>query len=372
MIYFDNAATSFPKPQCVINEVISCIKKYGGNPGRSSHSLAIAAANKIYDARETISEFLSVGKSENIVFTPNATYALNLAIKGTVNKKCHCITSDMEHNSVLRPLHKAIRRHGGSLSVYDSSLDLEDAIIPLIKSDTSVIVSTIASNVTGKILDINKLSDIASRYNLKLIIDASQFTGHRPLDLSNVNYSVLCSAGHKALFGIQGSGFAVFKKNDLIDTLTEGGSGIDTFSEEMPLLLPERYEAGTLSTPGIASLAAGVKYIQSIGLNTVEEHLNRLTDRTADMLSSIQKATVYGAENGILSFNILGYTSSALAGILNRYGIATRSGFHCAPLMHKKLGTEMFGSVRISLSYFNTAREIDFLHKTLKEICFLA
>ena len=210
MIYLDNAATSFPKPRCVIEEVNRCLSRYCGNPGRSSHALALAAADKIFETRELVADLLGSRKCENVVFAPNATYALNLVIKGLVNEKCHCIISDLEHNSVLRPLYKSTKNHGGDFSFFDTNKPLKEAIIPLIRPDTKIIISTLCSNVNGKILNFSELSSIAEEYGLYLVLDASQYIGHRPLTLDGAYFTALCSAGHKSLFGIQGGEFTNF------------------------------------------------------------------------------------------------------------------------------------------------------------------
>ena len=366
MVYLDNAATSFPKPKCVINEVKRCLTQYCGNPGRSSHTMAVEAAARIYNTRELIADFLGIKNCENVVFTPNATYAINLTIKGLITHKCHCILSDIEHNSVLRPMYRCVKELGCEISHFDSDLTVEDAIAPLIRKDTEFIVTTLASNVTGKIIDLKELSDVAQKYNLKLIVDASQFLGHIPLSLENIDCTALCSAGHKALFGIQGSGFTVFNKIPPLPTLAEGGSGIDSFSREMPIMPPERYEPGTLSTPAIASLYAGIGFIRSVGIQRIEEHLEKLTQKLLEILHSEKHVKVYGGANGIVSFNVTGYSSSEVSEILNNYGIATRSGFHCAPLIHQKLGTDISGAVRMSFSYFNKISELDKVYRALR------
>lgn len=368
MIYFDNAATSFPKPRCVIDEVVKCISCYCGNPGRGSHTLAIKAAEKIFETREDISEFLRYEKSENIVFTHNATHALNLVIKGLIDRKLHCIVSDLEHNSVLRPLYKTLKKYGGSYSVFDSDQDPNEAIPPLVRKDTALLICTLCSNVTGKSVDFDTISKIASQYNLKLIVDASQYLGHKDLCICDKHFSALCCAGHKGLFGIQGSAFTVINERDLFETLIEGGSGIDSFSEAMPYLLPERYEAGTISTPAIASLGAGIKYISDVGIDRIEHKLFELTSVLKDDLKAVNGIRIYGGENGILSFNIKNYPSSYVSDLLNRKEIATRAGFHCSPMIHKKLGTDDIGAVRVSLSYFNTEKEIYTLKKELLTI----
>ena len=368
MIYLDNAATSFPKPKSVVKEVHNCITRYCGNPGRSSHKLALAAADKIFETRVLISEFLGWKRCENVIFSQNATHALNLVIKGLITNKCHCIISDLEHNSVIRPLSKVINEYGGEYSVFDTDIPIAKAVEPLIRKDTEVIISTLCSNVTGKIIDLHELSRIATKHNLKLIIDASQYLGHRKIDLSNVYFTALCSAGHKSLFGIQGSAFALINDCKLFDTLIEGGSGVDSFSTVMPILLPERYEPGTLSTPAIASLGAGISFINDVGITEIENKLNHMTAIVKDELSQIPNLTLYGAECGIISFNVGECNSSHISSMLDSYGIATRSGFHCAPLIHKKLGTADRGAVRASLSYFNTESQIHSFCKTVKAI----
>ena len=368
MIYLDNAATSFPKPKAVIEEVSDCLKRYCGNPGRGSHALALAAADKIFDTRVLVSELLDYPKCENVIFTPNATYALNLVIKGLIHKKCHCIVSDLEHNSVLRPLYKCIERFGGDVSVFDTDLPVRETITPLIRDDTKLIICTLCSNVTGKTPNLKELSSIAKANNLQLIIDASQYLGHRELKLKDVYFTALCCAGHKGLFGIQGSAFAIINDTDLMDTLCEGGSGIDSFAHDMPIWLPERYEAGTLSTPSIASLYAGISFINQVGIGNIENKLTYLTSLLENELIKINSVRIYGAENGIISFNLKEYNSSYVSDILDKSGIATRGGFHCAPLIHEKLGTTERGAVRISLSYFNTAKEIYSLTHVLKSI----
>ena len=368
MIYFDNAATSFPKPRSVIKEVNKCITSYCGNPGRSSHFLALKASEKIYETREQISSLLNTDKPERVVFTQNATHGLNIAIKGLITERSHVIISDIEHNSVIRPLNKVMGRLGGEISVFNSDIDIREAVIPLIRSDTKAIISTLSSNVTGKCIDFITLSRIAHEYGLKLIIDASQYIGHSRIDLKTAPCDCLIAPGHKALFGLQGSGFIVFGEGDSINTLIEGGSGSDTLSTDMPLLLPERHEAGTLATPSIVGLSMGVRFIEELGINYISTHLKKLTEYTYIILNEFKDIKVYGAENGIISFNYKDIPSSAFAEKLNEYGFAVRGGLHCAPEVHRKLGTAKRGAVRISLSCLNNSKQLDKLYKSLKEI----
>ena len=364
MIYLDNAATSFPKPLSVIREVNRCLREYCGNPGRGAHSLSLAAAERVYLTRELIAEFLNIDTPERVVFTQNATHALNFAIKTSVRERCHIITSDIEHNSVLRPLYALSKSLGCEISHFDSSLPPELAIEPLIRSDTRFIITTLSSNVTGKRVDICGLSRIAKTHGIELIVDASQYIGHGSIDLTKTPVSILCAPGHKALYGIQGSGFAVVLDERQRDTYIEGGSGSDSFNKDMPKNLPERFEAGTLSTPAIVSLGEGIRFINKIGLPEINEKLSGLTDLMRDYFD-IKNVRVLGCENGICAFNLVGYSSEQVAKELDGRGFAVRGGFHCAPSCHIKLGTEQVGAVRVSVSYFNTRRELERLRKTL-------
>ena len=367
MIYLDNAATSYPKPRSVLKEVARCIKHYGGNPGRSAHSLSIKAAEKIYDTREKIAEVLNYPFPERIVFTPNATYALNMAIKGLINEPCHCLISDLEHNSVIRPLNARINSIGGKISVFKTDGDLSEAIRPLIREDTRFIVCTSSSNVTGRKISLEHLSKIASENGIKLIIDLSQSIGHYEINASKLTFAALCAPGHKALLGLQGSGFVVFGKDELPCTLIEGGSGNETLSKEMPIYLPERMEGGTLFTPAIASLCCGIEYIQSYGEACIERKISDLTERMEETFSEIPSLTLYGAENGIAAFNIDNVPSEIVARYLAEEGICVRGGLHCAPLTHSGLGTINGGAVRASVSIFNSHYDIDRLYRALKK-----
>ncbi len=369
MIYFDNAATTLPKPKCVVKEVNKCIRHYCGNPGRSTHIYALKSSEEIYRARESVTELFNFNSPENVVFTQNATHGLNIAIKGLVNDKMDVIISDLEHNSVIRPLSKAVSKHNGTISVYNSDIDLEKAILPLIKDNTRVLISTLSSNVTGKVINPYTLSKIAQRHHLKLILDASQYAGHLPLDLSRCKFDCLIAPGHKALFGLQGSGILVMSGDSNVDTLIEGGGGYDTLNADMPTLLPERFEAGTPPTPSIVGLRCGIDYILSKGQENISFKLDKLTKRAYEVLSELNSTQIYGAENGIVSFKIGNVPSSITADMLSKNGIACRSGLHCSPLIHEKLGTVNGGLVRISFSYFNSVKEIDKLYKVLKSEC---
>ena len=368
MIYFDNAATSFPKPPSVIKEVEFCLKKYCGNPGRSSHRLSLKASEEIYSVRERVADLISVDHPEQVVFTYNATHALNLAIKSFITHKCHILTSDFEHNSVIRPLERLKKDIGIEYSSFNSDGDIEANILNAIREDTEGIVCSIASNVCGDHIPLPILSKVAQNKKLFLIIDASAAIGHYEINLENTPCDVLCAPGHKALFGIQGSGFAYFKDNLRKEGLIEGGSGSDSRNLYMPYLLPEGYEAGTLSTPAIVSLGEGIRVIEHIGLNEINEKLLSLTRAMEDRLSSINEIKLYKSGCGLISFNIRNLSSSYVSKLLDDYGICVRGGLHCAPTIHRKMGTLETGAVRISFSYFNNLRQIDRVYRVISDI----
>ena len=370
MIYFDNAATTYPKPKSAVRKLNYCLKKCGGNPGRSSHPLSEMASEIIFSTREKVADLLNIENAESVVFTYNATHALNLAIKSFVTKKSHVIISDIEHNSVIRPLEKLKKELGVEYSLFDSNLTLRNAILPLINQNTVGIISTLTSNVTGKRIDLKELSEIAKEKGLFLIVDASQTVGHTEIDLTECPCDALCAPAHKALFGIQGAGIAVFKDKHRRGTLYEGGSGYDSTNTEMPLLLPEGYEAGTPSTPAIAALGGGIDFIKQFGIENIEKKIQYLTDELIARVSSIKGAILYPSSFGIVGFNIKNLPSSYTGGILSSHGICARGGLHCAPSAHRKLCTLDEGIVRLSLSCLNTKHELDAFYKTVKSIDF--
>ena len=368
MTYLDNAATTFPKPKGVLADLNFCLKRYCGNSGRSSHALALKTSEKIYETREEIAKLVGISSPERVVFTYNATYALNIAIKSLIKEKCHIITSDFEHNSVIRPLEKLRLELGVKYSTIDTRGDLSAGLKAAIRPDTRGMVCSIASNVTGDSLPLSVLSDFAKENGLFLIIDGSQAAGHMEIDLNKTPCDAFCAPGHKALFGIQGSGFICFRDKFRRKSFIEGGSGSDSMDVEMPILLPEGYEAGTLSAPAIVALGGGVRFIREVGIHSIEEKLDHLTSATEERLRSIPGITLYKKGCGILSFNYKDLPSSVISSELDSLGICTRGGLHCAPSIHKRLGTLDRGAVRISFSYLNKLRDIDRLYKAMRDI----
>ncbi len=326
------------------------------------------AAEIVYNTREGVAKLLNVDNPENVVFTYNATYALNLAIKTLITEKCHVITSDVEHNSVIRPLRTLEESLGIEVSQFDSDVLPQIAIPKLIRPDTKFIVSTLASNVTGCEIDVFALAEVAKCYSLGLIVDASQVLGHRYIDFSACECDAICAPGHKALFGIQGTGFAYFKDPKRKGTLIEGGSGTNSVSKMMPDLLPEAYEAGTLGTPGIAALMSGIEFIMDIGLDNINHHLNKLREEIYGGLSGIPGIELYESFGGNVLFNFRDLSSTELSYILDKNGVCTRGGLHCAPSVHKKLGTLNRGAVRLTFSIMNTKYEAEHFIDIIKKI----
>ncbi len=368
MIYLDNAATTFKKPPSVYKALDKFYSEAQANPGRSSHKLSCRASEKVFDVREKISSLYSLSSPESVVFTYNATYALNIAIKTTVTEKCHIITSDVEHNSVMRVIYGLCQSLGVEFDCFDSDNLSSENLKKLLRSDTKLIISTLASNVTGKEIDEALLSDFARRNGLQLIIDASQATGHRKIDLRKNPCDILCAPGHKALFGLMGSGFCVFGKKERGISFIEGGSGNDSLSREMPLTLPEGYEGGTLGVPAIIALGEGIDYVRKLGEDNIQKKLKNLTDRTFLRLREQKKIRVLGKGSGIISFVCDSLPSDYICQELDRKGILVRGGLHCAPSAHKKLNTLDGGAVRASFSIFNNEGDVETLYKALKDI----
>ncbi|MBQ9805680.1 MAG: aminotransferase class V-fold PLP-dependent enzyme [Clostridia bacterium] len=371
-IYFDNAATSYPKPRSVIEAIERCLVTAGGNPGRSSHALAAAAAELIYNTRCSIGELLDVKAPESIVFTLNATYALNLAIKSQIRKGMYVLIGNMEHNAVYRPIN-ALKRDGTiEFDVFNCREDPIASITRVARRTPDMIVLNHVSNVDGHRCDIERLGAYCAQNKILFIIDASQSVGHLPISFSKTGATALCAPGHKGLFGIQGCGFICFSTDKEAKTIIEGGSGSTSLSSEMPRQLPERLEAGTLPTPAVASLQAGVERIKAFGVRAIEEHERALVLRAKDMLDSLG-ATVYSAKNGggVLSFNYKNVHPSTIGEGLSREGICVRTGLHCSPLAHRTIGTLPNGTVRLSFSIFNDQNELNFFYKALKNILFL-
>jgi cysteine desulfurase family protein len=361
MVNFDNSATTYPKPKSVRQAADTAIIKYGGNPGRGGHSLSMQTGEAVFDARCTIAEFFGANP-ENTVFTVNCTAALNYAIKGVLSGGDHCIISCLEHNSVSRPVHSLYKKNNilyDIARVFENDTDTISEFENLLKPNTKAIICTLASNVTGEILPVKQIGDLCRRNGLIFILDGSQGCGLMPFSMPENNVNILCTSGHKGLYGLTGTGLLISDGNTDIAPLIEGGTGSNSLDLDMPDFLPDSLEPGTVNVTGIITVAAGIKFINSIGIDKIRNQEEKLCTFLLKNLN--ENVRVYRSENAkylpIVSFNVDGKKSEEVSDILNRRGFCLRSGFHCAALTHKYLGTE-FGTVRFSPSYFNTLDEV--------------
>ncbi len=376
MIYLDNAATTYPKPEVVYESIMDCMKNYGANPGRAGHKLAMRAGREIYDARENIAKLFNVDNPMNIIFTTSATDSLNLAIKGCVQEGDHIITTSIEHNSVIRPI-KSLEKYGVENTIvkcdkegFLNIKDLEKAIRP----NTKLIVTTHASNVCGTLVDIEAVGNVAKANNILYLVDASQTAGVYDIDVKKINVDMIAAPGHKCLMGPQGTGILYIREGLSIYVLKEGGTGSRSEDLFQPELTPDKYESGTHNTPGIAGLNAGVKFILSQGIDNIRTKEEELCEYMLKRLEEVPNIIIYGPRDSkkrtaVISINIGNMDSGEITYLLDdEYDIATRSGIHCSPLAHKTIGTLEQGCVRFSLGIFNTKEEIDKAIEALKEI----
>ncbi len=376
MIYMDNAATSWPKPPGVIRAVTNCMEKYGANPGRSGHKMAIEAGQILLYTREMLCELFHLKDPFQIVFTSNATDSLNLAIQGSVSPGDHVIFTSMEHNAVVRPL-KEMEKQGLKLTITacapDGTIDPDD-ISKAIQPDTRLIVTTHASNVTGTILPIDSIGKIARSHGIPYLVDAAQTAGVLPIDLSKLPVDMMAFPGHKGLLGPQGTGGLYIHPDIQLRSIRQGGTGSQSESLYQPEMLPDKFESGTLNTPGIAGLGAGIKKILGEGQLRMLSHERRLGKLFLEALSHIKGIEVYGPrdifrQTGIVSVNLGKKDSSEIANLLDeRYNIAVRGGLHCAPLAHKTIGSFHQGAVRFSYGAFNQLDEVKSCIKALEEL----
>lgn len=358
MIYFDHAATSYPKPHAVLSAHARALRDFGGNPGRGAHRLSLAAAEMIYECRCRIADFFGVAEPERVVFTAGATAALNLAIHRRVRRGMHVLISDREHNAVARPIFALAEQGIITYDTYPASGDVEGGIRERLRQDTGLIVACHASNVTGRAVPLAAISLLCCERGIPLIVDAAQSAGHRRIDLNATPCDALCFPAHKGLLGAAGLGVAILS-DSAGEPLILGGSGVDSLRREMPELLPERFEAGTLPTPAIAALLAGVKYLDTVGIDSVtlrEEQLHKTLTEGLSVMNGIQ---LYEPEciGSVVSFTHRAYAPEEIAARLDRAGVMSRAGYHCAPLAHRAIGTPKGGCVRISTGYSNTERD---------------
>lgn len=377
MIYLDNAATSWPKPESVYRTMDEFARTRAGSPGRGGHSLAVAAKETIEETRRLVARLINVPQRERVIFTLNCTDALNMGLKGLLKPGDHVITSGIGHNSLVRPLRK-LEQRGVRVERLPPSPDTgfvsARSIEEAITRETRLVVMTHASNVTGTIQPIAEYGVVARRHQLIFMVDAAQTAGKYPLDVRASKIDLLAFSGHKGLMGPPGTGVLYVGDRVDLEPVREGGTGSHSEQEEQPATLPYRYECGTPNHVGLSGLGAGLKFIFEVGLEKIRAHEQGLITRFIAGLSGIPGLTFYRAKDGfdqapVFSFNLRGYEPGEVGVVLDQaFDIKARTGLHCAPAAHKTLGTYPLGSVRFSLSYFNTADEVDQTIRAVVEI----
>jgi cysteine desulfurase family protein len=366
MIYLDNGATSFPKMPGMIECMANCMKTYCGNPGRSGHNMSMKTGEEIYKTRKNLAKLFNIANPGRIVFTSNTTTALNQGIRGFLKEGDHVITTSMEHNSVLRPL-KELEKKGVEHTIISCDkfgfVNIRD-IKAAIKENTKLIVCTHASNVTGTIMPIKEIGQLAHRNGLLFLVDAAQSAGALPINVSEMNIDLLAMPGHKGLLGPMGTGLLYVGEELQLNPIFQGGTGTVSKDRRQPIDLPEGLESGTANAPGIIGLGYSVEKLLQIGVIAIRNHEEDLTALLDEGLRGMKRITVYGPEDctkkaGIVTFNMKGKSCEQVADQLSDlYGIAARGGFHCAGLAHKSIGTWETGAVRLSVGPFNTKKEI--------------
>jgi len=377
-IYFDNAATSWPKPVSVINAMNYFNTHIGSNPGRSGHIKSIDSGRILFDTRELLAEFFSINDPLQIVFTPNVTYSLNIAIRGLLKPGDHVITTSMEHNSVMRPL-RDLEEQGLELTVIQGSIEGKidpEHIKKEIRNNTRMIIMTHASNVTGTVMPVNEVGKIAGSEGIVFCVDAAQSAGVIDIDVIENNIDILCFTGHKSLLGPMGTGGIYIKKNleKQIRPLTCGGTGSRSEYEKQPDFMPDMFEAGTLNVIGIAGLAAGISFINDIGIKEIHKRENELTGMFLEGIKTLDNLKIYGEmdilnRTSVVAFNFESLNASDASSIFDEeYGILSRAGLHCAPSAHKTIGSFPEGTNRFSFSYFNSENEIETAINAVKKL----
>ena len=375
MIYLDNAATTLHKPPQVVKAVADALQSMG-NSARGTHAGSMAASHTVYDTRVKLAKLFGCPRADRVAFTANVTEALNIAVNGLIGRGDHVITTDCEHNSVLRPLYRLADEQGVEVSFVPAdrqgNLDY-DAFERLMRPHTRAIVCTHASNLTGNLTDLARVSAVAKAHDVLLIVDAAQTAGAYPIDMTALGIDVLCFTGHKGLMGPQGTGGLCVREGLTLRHWKVGGSGVQSYSRTHPTQMPTCLEAGTLNGHGIAGLSAALDFIAEVGVDAIHDRETALMRRFYEGVKDVPGITVYGdfsrQRMAIVTLNIGDYESGAVSDALSEeYGIATRPGAHCAPRMHQALGTVQQGAVRFSFSWFNTEQEIDAAIRAIREL----
>ncbi len=377
MIYLDNAATTFPKPRCTVDAVCNFLTHAGGNPGRAGHTLSVDAARMVYDTRESVAALFGGSDPLRVILTHNATYGINMGLKGSLEPGDRVITTSMEHNAVMRPL-RSLEARGVSLTIVgcgpDGTLDPGD-VERALREKADLVVMTAASNVTGTIMPVHEVGLLARERGVPFMVDAAQAGGAVPLNMREDCIDILAFTGHKSLYGPTGTGGVIFGERIEADTilpLFEGGTGSRSEEEFQPFFFPDRFESGTPNGAGIAGLGAALEWLEREGKDTILRREQALAAKLTEGLASVPGITLYGAEDagkrtGVVSFTVDNIEVSEIGEILDdEFGIMTRVGLHCAPAAHKTIGTFPSGTVRMSAGAFTTPEDID---TALQAVC---
>lgn len=367
MIYLDNAATTYPKPPQVLRAASDAMKNYGANPGRAGHSMSMATAEELYRCRAAAAEFFHAPGPECVVFTLNCTHAMNFVLKGLLKSGDHVVTSNLEHNAVMRPL-QALQSRGVTYTEAQVTPGDNDATVnafrKALRANTKLIVCTHVSNVWGIRLPIERLAALSHEYGIPIAVDCAQSAGVLPIDMQEYQFDYLCVAAHKGLYAPMGMGMLITAQGASLATLIEGGTGTASISLEQPETMPDRLESGTVNVPGIAGLRAGIEFVKGKGTERILRHELSLVQALHRDLSKMQGVQLYTPEPvepyfaPVLSFNLEGISSETVAQKLNASGIAVRAGLHCAPRAHESFGTLQQGAVRVCPSVFNNMNDI--------------
>ena len=375
MIYLDNAATTYPKPLAVQQAVNEAFMRYGANPGRGGYAMAMGSAEKVYACRELLAEMFGLSDPSGVVFTSNCTQALNIVIKGLLQRGDHVVISCYEHNSVIRPLSAidGVEYTEAEVFAGQPSRTLE-SFKRAIRPNTRLILCTHASNVVGVRLPIHEIGELARRYRIPFAVDAAQSAGVLPVHMEKDHINFMCMPGHKALYGPMGTGILLCRGNVHLKTFAEGGTGSQSQLSVQPEELPERFESGTLNVPGICGLQAGAMFVKQHGISTIAEQETAHMCRLYDALADVAGVRIYTPRPQLsvcvplVTLNIQGLPSEITAAQLAKAGVAVRAGLHCAPTAHRRVGTLSQGAVRFCPSIFTTTVAVDRTAKILREI----
>jgi len=367
MIYFDNAASSWPKPPEVISAMNDFMERVGANPGRSGHQASLKAGRIVLKTREAVAELFNIKDPSRVIFTLNGTYGLNLGIKGLLKAGDHVVLTSMEHNSVMRPLRYLEKMKKVKLTIIycqrDGQLNLED-LRKTLEGKVTLVIATHASNVTGGIMPLKEIGKLVKIEGGLFMVDACQSAGSLPLDLDEMGIDLLAFTGHKGMLGPQGVGGLYIREGIELEPLVQGGTGSNSGEELQPEFFPDRYESGTLNTVGVAGLGAGVEFLLRIRIEEIRKKEEALIRTLIEGMKEIEGIEIYGPEDpenriAICSFNFKGRDPAEVGYLLDReFGIMCRVGLHCAPAAHRTIGTYPQGTVRFSLGYFNREEEV--------------